>query len=98
VLETVLPPHDDLVRQWSTEEAERATEKARAVLGSASIAQHLHLSTGDPALEVRQLAAHTSSELVVLGTRGLGAAHHAFVGSVALKAAAAVSVPALLVG
>jgi nucleotide-binding universal stress UspA family protein len=98
VLETVLPPHDDLVRQWSTEEAERATQKARDLLRGAGMVQHLHLSTGDPALEVRELAAHTSSELVVLGTRGLGAAHHAFVGSVALKAAAAVSVPALLVG
>ena len=98
VLETVLPPHDDLVRQWSTEEAERATQKARDLLRSAGIVHHLHLSTGDPALEVRELAAHTSSELAVLGTRGLGAAHHAFVGSVALKAAVAVSVPALLVG
>ncbi len=98
MLEAELPPHDDLVRQWSTEEAERATQRALELLRGAGIVQHLHLSAGEPALEVRQLAAQTSSELVVLGTRGLGAAHHAFVGSVALKAAAAVSVPVLLVG
>jgi nucleotide-binding universal stress UspA family protein len=98
MLEAVLPPHDDLVRQWSTEEAQRATQRARELLRGAGIVQHLHLSAGEPALEVRQLAAQTSSELVVLGTRGLGAAHHAFVGSVALKAAAAVPVPVLLVG
>jgi nucleotide-binding universal stress UspA family protein len=96
--EAVLPPHDDLMRQWSTEEAERATHQARERLRAQGIAQHLHLTTGDPALEVRELAARTASELVVLGTRGLGAAHHAFLGSVALKAAAAVSVPVLLVG
>jgi nucleotide-binding universal stress UspA family protein len=34
---------------------------------------------------------------VALGTRGLGAAHHALVGSVALKAAAICDVPVLLV-
>jgi nucleotide-binding universal stress UspA family protein len=96
--EAVLPPHDDLVRQWSTEEAERATDKARDLLRTQRVAHHLHLTTGDPALEVRELAARTSSDLVALGTRGLGAAHHAFIGSVALKAAAAVSVPVLLVG
>jgi nucleotide-binding universal stress UspA family protein len=98
MLEAVLPPHDDLVRQWTTEEAEKATQVARERLRAAGIAHHLHLTTGDPVLEVRQLAAHTSAELVALGTRGLGAAHHALVGSVALKAAAAVAVPVLLVG
>jgi nucleotide-binding universal stress UspA family protein len=34
---------------------------------------------------------------VALGTRGLGAAHHALIGSVALKAAALSPVPVLLV-
>jgi nucleotide-binding universal stress UspA family protein len=34
---------------------------------------------------------------MVLGTRGLGAAHHALIGSVALKAASLATVPVLLV-
>jgi nucleotide-binding universal stress UspA family protein len=97
MLEAVLPPHNDLMRQWSTEDAEKATHAARELLRSAGIAQHLHLTVGDPALEVRQLVVHTACDLVALGTRGLGAAHHALVGSVALKAAAAVEVPVLLV-
>lgn len=97
-LEALLPPHDDLVRQWGTGDAERATQAARERLREAGVQHHLHLTAGDdPALEVRQLAAHTASELVALGTRGLGAAHHALVGSVALKAATAVPVPVLLV-
>jgi len=34
---------------------------------------------------------------VAMGTRGLGAAHHALLGSVALKAVAASGVPVMLV-
>jgi nucleotide-binding universal stress UspA family protein len=98
LFEAVLPPHDDLARQWSTDEADKATQAARERLSGAGIVHHSHLTAGnDPALELRQLAAQTSAELVALGTRGLGAVHHALVGSVALKAATAVSVPVLLV-
>jgi nucleotide-binding universal stress UspA family protein len=96
-LETVLPPHDDVMQQWSTTEGEQATQAARDAFGREGIAHHLHLTIGDPALEVRALAEQTGAELVVLGTRGRGAAHHALVGSVALKVAVLGSVPALLV-
>jgi nucleotide-binding universal stress UspA family protein len=39
-----------------------------------------------------------SSELIVMGTRGLGAVHHALIGSVAMKVALASAVPVVLVG
>ncbi|HYI86588.1 MAG TPA: universal stress protein [Burkholderiales bacterium] len=97
VLEHILPPHDDVLGQWSTQEGREATQAARELFRSAGIEQHLHLTVGDPALELRTLAAQTSSDLVVLGTRGLGATHHALVGSVALKTAALSGVPVLLV-
>jgi nucleotide-binding universal stress UspA family protein len=96
-LQTVLPPHDDVIGQWSTREAEQATQAARDLFRREAIVHRLHLSVGDAALEVRTLAAQTSSELVALGTRGLGAAHHALVGSVALKSAVGNSVPVMLV-
>jgi len=96
-LQTVLPPHDDVIGQWSTKEGERATRAAVALFEREGIAHHMHLSVGDAALEVRSLAEEAAAELVVLGTRGLGAAHHALVGSVALKAAVASPVPVLLV-
>jgi nucleotide-binding universal stress UspA family protein len=97
LVQAMLPPHDDLVRQWSTEEGTKATQAARDLLQQAGIRHHVHLTTGDPALEVRMLVEKTGAELAALGTRGLGAAHHALVGSVALKAAIAVQVPVLLV-
>jgi nucleotide-binding universal stress UspA family protein len=97
VLESVLPPLDDVMDQWSNKPGEEATRAARSLFRRAGIAHHLHLTVGEPALEVRDLAEKTGAELVVLGTRGRGAAHHAFIGSVALKAAALCAVPALLV-
>lgn len=97
VLEAVLPPHDDVIGQWSTREGEQATQAARELFGAAGIAHHLHLTVGNPALELKTLAAQTSSDLLALGTRGLGAAHHALIGSVALKAAVVSPVPVLLV-
>lgn len=96
-LETVLPPHDDVIDQWSRQPSEDAAQAARELFRREGIAHRLHLTVGDPALEIRTLAEQTASELLVLGTRGLGAAHHAFIGSVALKAAALGAVPALLV-
>jgi nucleotide-binding universal stress UspA family protein len=97
VLQVVLPPHDDVIEQWSTREGEQATQAARQLFSREGIAHHLHLTVGDPALEVRTLAAQTASELIALGTRGLGAAHHALIGSVALKAAVLSPVPVMLV-
>lgn len=97
VLETILPPHRDVIEQWSTRGAEKATQAARDELARAGVRQHLHLSVGEAHREIVLLAEQTKSELLVLGTRGRGAAHHALFGSVALKAAAASSVPVLLV-
>ena len=96
-LQTALPPHDDLIAQWSTRAGEEGTQAARELLAAAGIRHHLHLTSGDPATEVVHLARETRCELLVLGTRGLGAAHHALIGSVALKAAAHAPVPVMLV-
>jgi nucleotide-binding universal stress UspA family protein len=97
LLQTLLPPHRDVIEQWSSRAGEEASEAARALFVEAGITHRLHLTVGDPAREIGLLAEQTGSEIVALGTRGLGAAHHAFVGSVALKAAALSEVPVLLV-
>jgi nucleotide-binding universal stress UspA family protein len=96
-LATVLPPHDDVIGQWSTRGAESATQAVRQSLARAGIAHHLHISVGDAAQEIAHLAVHTGAELVALGTRGRGAVHHALMGSVALKTAVKASVPVMLV-
>jgi nucleotide-binding universal stress UspA family protein len=95
--EQILPPHDDLAEQWSTKAGEEASRAARELFDSLKVKNHLHLSAGEPAVELAHLATRLGCDLVALGTRGLGAAHHALVGSVALKVAAASPVPVLLV-
>jgi nucleotide-binding universal stress UspA family protein len=97
LLEKMVPPHEDALAQWRGDAGEKATQAARELLARAGVAHEAHLVAGDPAVEIARLARDLQSELVALGTRGRGAAHHALVGSVALKAAAASPVPALLV-
>ena len=96
-LATLLPPHDDVRNEWTTRAAENAARAARQALSKAGVSPHLHITYGDPAEEIAHLAAHTGAELIALGTRGLGAAHHALIGSVALKSAVKASVPVMLV-
>ncbi len=86
-----------LLEQWGSEEAERATRDARALLHMAGIDQRLHETQGDPAEEIVRFAGVLECELIVMGTRGLGALHHALIGSVALKVAHASPVPVVLV-
>jgi len=97
LLAAILPPNRDLIEQWSATAGQEASREAREVFAKAGIRHHLHLSAGEPFREIALLAGQTQSELLVLGTRGRGAAHHALIGSVALKAAAASEVPVLLV-
>lgn len=97
LLEAILPPNRDVIEQWSTRAGEEASEAARRIFAKAGIQHHLHLSVGESFREIALLAEETRSELLVLGTRGRGAAHHALIGSVALKAAAASDIPVLLV-
>jgi nucleotide-binding universal stress UspA family protein len=96
-LETLLPPHRDVIEQWSTRAGEEAVRPTRELLTAAGIAHHVHLTAGDAHSEIALLADQTAADFVVLGTRGKGATHHAFIGSVALKAAVSSHVPVLLV-
>lgn len=94
--EAMLPPHADVVGQWSRSAGEAAVAPARRMLEAAGIPATLELAAGDPAATILRLAQESGCDLVALGSRGLGAAHHAFVGSVALKVAARAGVPTLI--
>lgn len=97
VAEALLPPHRDVLARWSSEAAVATTRQAAEALVAAGIPHTVHQLAGDPAQRIADLAAEARSEWVMLGTRGRGALHHAFVGSVALKVAHACSVPVTLV-
>lgn len=97
LFEAALPPHDDLVRQWSRSAGEAALLRAHRTLVDAGIPATQELAAGDPAATIVRLARERDCDLIALGSRGLGAAHHALVGSVALKVAAHAAVPTLVV-
>jgi nucleotide-binding universal stress UspA family protein len=93
-----LLPAEPAPEEWGSLEAERATRDARAALHAAATSYQLHEATGETAAQIVRLAGVLSSELIVMGTRGLGAVHHALIGSVAMKVALASAVPVVLVG
>ena len=97
VWDALFPAERELLEQWGSAEAERATRDARALLHIARLEHRLHEVAGEPAEQIARLAGTLGTELVALGTRGLGAVHHGLVGSVALKVAQASTVPVLLV-
>ena len=97
LLGRLAPDEQAMIEEWGSLEAEEATRDARALLYAAQRACRLHEPAGDPSLELVRLAGSLGCDLVAMGTRGLGAAHHALVGSVALKVAIGSPAPVLLV-
>jgi nucleotide-binding universal stress UspA family protein len=93
----LLPTDRELLDRWGTREGEQATRGARALLHTAGVGHRLHEAEGDPSAQIVRLAGVLGSELIVMGTRGLGAVHHALIGSTALKVAHASPVPVALV-
>ena len=63
----------------------------------AGVPHEVEEAAGDVPGQIVRLAGVSGSELIVMGTRGLGAVHHALIGSVALKVALASPVPVVLV-
>lgn len=59
----------------------------------AGIGHEVHILAGEPAEGIAQFAQEHSADFVAMSTRGLGALHHAFLGSVALKVAHLSSIP-----
>lgn len=86
-----------LLEKWGSTEAEQATRDARALLYVAGVPHDVEEAAGDAPGQIVRLAGVSRSELIVMGTRGLGAVHHALIGSVALKVALASPVPVVLV-
>jgi len=93
VLEAIVPPHRDALSSWSGREAGEAVARAREALAAGGVEHEIHLLAGDPATGIAQFAKDRSADLIAMSTRGLGALHHAFIGSVALKTAHLSPVP-----
>jgi nucleotide-binding universal stress UspA family protein len=96
VMEAMVPPHRDVLSHWSGREAEEALAQASKALRGSGVEPEIHVLAGDPATGIAQFARDRAADLIAMSTRGLGALHHAFVGSVALKTAHLSPVPVAL--
>lgn len=97
-VEIIAPPHRDALRQWSGAKAEAALLGAKNILAASRIPCDAAVVYGDdPAGRIAEYAAEGSFDMILMGTRGLGAVPQVLFGSVAMKVAGFAPVPIVLV-
>ena len=83
--------------EYHKERSDAALAPARALLDAAGFSYQVHDKVGDPATTIAALADQLGCDLIVMGTRGLGAGLTALIGSVAQRTVEHATVPVLLV-
>jgi YjbE family integral membrane protein len=81
---------------YHRELSDAATASARQALEAAGQRYRIHQPVGDAGPEIAALAASLQADLIVMGTRGLGAHAGAWAGSVTQRVVELASVPVLL--
>ncbi|MEO8079343.1 MAG: universal stress protein [Caldimonas sp.] len=84
------------VQRFHKERGEAALTPARKLLDAAGWHYTVHDPVGDPATTIAALATELGCELIVMGTRGLGAGAAVLMGSVAQRTVERATVPVLL--
>jgi YjbE family integral membrane protein len=84
------------LEEYYAEQSEAASVNARRLLDEAGVAYQSHMRVGSPGETIADEAAARNADLIVMGTKGQGAAG-ALLGSVAQSTVGASSVPVLLV-
>ena len=85
------------IGDYHIEQSDAALAPARQALDAAGVPYQVHRRVGDPGPTIAELARELGSDLIVMGTRGLGSAAGAVLGSVAQSTLAVAPVPVLLV-
>lgn len=89
----ILPPHDDVLQEWSGKQSEAVLARAAEILAAAGIPHAVHGLVGDPKPGIAQFARSQKADLIAMATRGSGAMHHLLIGSAALHTAQLSDVP-----
>lgn len=87
----------DKAREYAMEAGKTVLEKVTQQLRQAGLEFTSEVAIGDTAPTIARLAAERASDLIVLGTHGLGALGHLVLGSVASKVVHLTTIPVLLV-
>lgn len=86
-----------LLQDYHRENSQAALAPAQARLRAAGVAHEAHERVGSPAAVIAETAQELGCDLVLMGTRGLGGAAAALLGSVAQDTAAQCAVPVMMV-
>ena len=82
---------------YHRDNGEKALAPARALLDAAGIAYTEQFGVGDPGPTIARIAAAERCDMIVMGSRGLGVANAALLGSVARDTTEQATVPVLIV-
>lgn len=94
-----LTSHDDarMLADMTQETGEDMIESARRLVNNAGLVHESVVITGDPATSIIELAQIHACDLIVMGTRALGALRSAIEGSVSRSVVEGATVPVLIV-
>ena len=92
-----LGPSKAALDRYYNEEGAQCLAKAIRLLDKARIPHEISILVGDVAATICKAAAQAKSDLICMGSRGLGATANLFLGSVATKVLHSAKVPVLLV-
>jgi nucleotide-binding universal stress UspA family protein len=87
----------DQLNDYYREEGLKSLEQARALLDTSGITYRHHIGVGELGATIVDYATEKGCELIVMGSRGMGAIRGALLGSVAMKVVHHSPVPVLLV-
>jgi nucleotide-binding universal stress UspA family protein len=85
------------IRDYHAEEGKKALEAAEALLRAEGTQFQSHIAIGDPGETINAYAAEKGCDAIVMGTRGLGRAMAALLGSTANAVLREAKVPVTLV-
>ncbi len=88
---------NESLQDYHREQGDAAVGPTRSLLDAAGVPYTVHELVGDPPATIAELAARLGCQLIVMGTRGLGAGAAALIGSVAQRTLERSTVPVLLV-
>jgi nucleotide-binding universal stress UspA family protein len=87
----------DELRDFYDAEGQAVLQPGRELLQRSGLSFHCRVAVGDTAPAIVQYATQEGCELIVMGTRGMGAVASALLGSAATKVIHLSSVPVMLV-
>lgn len=95
-IETILPPHDDVVRNWTADAIAAAMEDMTRTLARAGLAYEVHCYTGDAEEGIARFAEEVDADLIAMAMHGSGTLRRLAFGSVTWKTVQLSRVPVVL--